>query len=190
MATARPAPSADPSALDLVALARVSAEVDGLQPLAAMPRLVASVLAVPEDAAPAAWSAQVQRQAMPGGDDEVQLDLQAQAGVLLTCQRCLQPMLQPLSVQRRFRFVRGEDEAARLDEDSEDDVLALPRRLNLLELLEDEFILALPLVPRHDSCPQPLAAAAGLADPAVPDEAPPHPFAALAALKRGDPAAD
>jgi uncharacterized protein len=85
-------------------------------------------------------------------------------------------------VQRRFRFVRNEDEAARLDEESEDDVLALPARLDLQALLEDELILALPIVPRHALCPEPLPLPA--AEP-LDEEAPaPNPFAALAALRR------
>jgi uncharacterized metal-binding protein YceD (DUF177 family) len=57
-------------------------------------------------------------------------------------------------------------------------------------LLEDELILGLPLVPKHEtSCPQPLLPAsrlsserAGVLLQASPDE--PHPFAALEALKR------
>jgi uncharacterized protein len=43
-----------------------------------------------------------------------------------------------------------------LDADSEDDVLALTRALDLQELVEDELLLALPLVPRHEVCPQAL----------------------------------
>jgi len=100
--------------------------------------------------------------------------------VPLQCQRCLQTMTQTLRVDRRFRFVRNEEQAAELDEESDDDVLALPTRLDLVALLEDELILALPIVPRHDSCPQPLPIQpAAEAD----EEAAPHPFAALAALR-------
>jgi uncharacterized protein len=84
--------------------------------------------------------------------------------------------------QRSFLFVHGENTAAELDNDSEDDVLALTRSLDLVELIEDELLLALPLVPRHETCPQPLLAG----EPeALADDEPPHPFAALAALKRG-----
>ncbi len=93
-------------------------------------------------------------------------------------------MPQHVAVDRALRFVRGEDEAARLDEESDDDVLALAGRLDLAELAEDELILALPLVPMHDACPQPLAADMA---PAGADEAAgparPNPFASLAALR-------
>lgn len=186
----RDAAPPDPRALDLRALARTGAVLQGAQPQAAMPRLAAGLL-MPADAGqppPAEWTAAITLRPVTGGEPELWLHLQARADVRLECQRCLQPMGETLQVDRRFRFVRGEDEAARLDEDSEDDVLALPNRLDLLELLEDELILALPLVPRHAACPQPLPGAA--ADEAAPGEASagadqPHPFAALAALKRG-----
>jgi uncharacterized protein len=121
-----------------------------------------------------------------GGEPQLWLHLHAQASVLLECQRCLQPFVQALEVDRRVRFVRDEALAEQLDEHSDDDVLALPRRLDLHELLEDELILALPLVPRHESCPEPLPLALpDMAGDAAAGEAP-HPFAALAALRRPD----
>lgn len=192
MAADRPSRSAappDPRALDLPALARTGATLQGTLPLAQMPRLAGSVLAAADaEPAPATWTAAALLRPVTGGAPELWLHLQARAEVRLECQRCLQPMDQTLEVDRRFRFVRGEDEAARLDEESEDDVLALPGRLDLLELLEDELILALPLVPRHEACPQPLplpvASGPAATDAASGDERP-HPFAALAALKRG-----
>ncbi|MDP1159869.1 YceD family protein, partial [Klebsiella variicola] len=59
---------------------------------------------------------------------------------------------------------------------------ALPRHLDARELIEDELLLALPLVPRHANCPQPLPGAGEQAEPEA--EQRPNPFAALAALKR------
>ncbi len=50
----------------------------------------------------------------------------------------------------------GEEAAAALDAESDDDVLALESSLDLHALVEDELLLALPLVPRHDECPEPL----------------------------------
>jgi uncharacterized protein len=87
-------------------------------------------------------------------------------------------------VDRRLRFVRDEAQAETLDAESEDDVLALPRWLDARELVEDEMLLALPLVPRHDRCPQPLPMSAEVsADEAVSDR--PNPFAVLQSLKPG-----
>jgi uncharacterized protein len=174
-----------PRALDVAQFARDGGALQGRWPLAGMPRLAAAFIAASDG--DAVWSAQGERVAVAGSEAEVWLSLGASADVPLQCQRCLQPMVEPLRVQRRFRFVRHEDEAARLDEESEDDVLVLSPRLDLHELLEDELILALPLVPRHENCPRPLPVTAS-ADAAAQDEeeAVPHPFAALAAL-RGKP---
>jgi uncharacterized protein len=175
MATTRPvdARSVDPSAF-----CRNGATQQGHQPLGAMPRLAAGLAAQPAPEESAAWQAQGRLQPVSGGPAQAWLHLQARAEVGLQCQRCLQPLREALQVDRQFRFVRDEDEAARLDEESEEDVLALPPRIDLLELLEDELILALPIVPRHDVCPHPLP----LSQEDDADEAP-HPFAALAALR-------
>jgi uncharacterized protein len=174
----------DPRAIDLLALCRQDATLEGQWPLASLSRLAASLSAVPADAA-AIWSATGSLRPVAGGDAEVWLHLHGSAQVPLQCQRCLQTLVEPLVVDRHLRFVRGEDEAARLDEDSEDDVLALPPRLDLRELLEDELILSLPLVPRHEQCPKPLVPAG---DDQAPDEKEVlHPFASLAALRSRPP---
>ncbi|MBU6260592.1 MAG: DUF177 domain-containing protein [Burkholderiales bacterium] len=170
--------NADPRALDLAAFCRLGGALAGRWPLAGMPRLVASLLEV-HDAAAADWSAQGSELPVTGGRPEVWLHLRGQATVTLECQRCLQPVDAALAVDRRFRFVDDADEAARLDEESEDDVLQMPQRLDLHELLEDELILALPIVPRHAVCPQALP----LAPEAAPAQDRPNPFAALAALR-------
>jgi len=168
----------DPTALDVPALCRHGVELDGQLPLARMERL-SQVLAAASDGA-AGWSARASLVPVTGGEPEMWLDLEAHADVPLQCQRCLQMLTEHVVIDRRFRFVRSEEEAAELDEESEDDVLALPPRLDLLALLEDELILSLPIVPRHEICPQPL-----LEPAAEPEEetAAPHPFAALAALR-------
>ncbi len=170
----------DPHALDLLALCKAAGTLQGRWPLATLARLSDSFCAASDGSA--SWQARGWLVPVPGGEPEVWLELQGAAEVPLECQRCLQPMTEHLAVQRRFRFVRSEDEAARLDEESEDDVLALPARLDLQALLEDELILALPIVPRHGVCPEPLPLPA--AEP-LDEEAPaPKPFAALAALRR------
>jgi uncharacterized protein len=174
----------DLGAIDLTAFCRLGTQLEGERLLSELPRLAADASG-PSDQ-PVRWSARGERVPVAGGEPELWLHLVASADVPLECQRCLQTTLEPLRVDRRFRFVRDEDEAARLDEESEDDVLALPVRLDLLQLLEDELILALPIVPRHPVCPQPLSAAD---DKAAAAEQAPHPFAALAAL-RGRPGAD
>jgi uncharacterized protein len=177
-----------PRALDVAHFARDAGSLQGRWPLAGMPRLAAAFSAASDSAVE--WSAQGERVPVPGGEAEVWLTLVATADVPLQCQRCLQSMIEPLHVQRRFRFVRHEDEAARLDEESDDDVLVLSPRLDLHELLEDELILALPLVPRHEICPQPLPAAVDAGLEESEESEAPNPFAALAALRSKKPGSD
>jgi uncharacterized protein len=178
-----------PHRLDVEAFAKAGARIDQTLPLASLPRL-SEGLAAPVDAAaePVVWGAQGAWLRAPGDvQARARIHLEARPRVWMTCQRCLQPMAVPLEVDRTLCFVDGEDEAARLDEERDDeDVLASSRAFDLVGLLEDELIMALPLVPRHETCPQSLPWSAGpeLEDAAA--AAPAHPFAALAALKAKD----
>lgn len=173
--------AASPCLIDPLTLCREGGALAGEWPMSGMPRLMQGGSCTPE--AVVTWEARGELRAVAGGEPEAGLVLSASASVVLECQRCLQPTEVRLEVSRRFRFARTEAEAERLDGEVEDDVLVLTRRLDLHLLLEDELILALPLVPRHEGpCPQPLAL------PGPGDEAgaaPPHPFAALAALRGG-----
>ena len=171
----------DPRTLNLALLCQNEGRVAGQWPLLGMQRLHDSLFEAPDAASAVSWSASGTLLSASGGEPQVWLHLQATAPVALQCQRCLQAVAQTLVVDRRLRFVRSETEAERLDESSEDDVLVLPARLDLHELVEDELILVLPLVPRHDGpCPEPLP----MPSNDLPEEEPaPNPFAALAALR-------
>lgn len=93
----------------------------------------------------------------------------------------------PLAVDRHFVFVPDEDTAAALDEASDDDVLALAPDFDLRALIEDELLMALPLVPRHDECPDAVQLSVQSADFDAAQEEKTNPFAALAALKHDKP---
>lgn len=174
----------DPRRLDLATFAAEAARLEGTWAGADLRRLAESQ-ALPQDAGAAdvAWQCAGEQRPVSGQVPEVWLQLRARTEVWLICQRCLQPLRQPLEVDRRLRFVRSEAEAETLDAESEDDVLALPHRLDLRELIEDELLLALPLVPRHDACGQPLPL--GAAPPASEAESTANPFALLQSLKSG-----
>ena len=156
-------PRHDPLRLDVAAFAADAGQLEGSWPGSSLARL-ADLQVPPQDIgrAPVAWQVRGERRPKPAGEAELWLTLSAQTPVWLTCQRCLQPMALDLALQRRLRFVHGEAQAAALDADSDDDVLALSRWLDLRELVEDELLLGLPLVPRHDACPQPLPVPIGL----------------------------
>ncbi len=174
----------DPLRLDVEALAKEAGELDGRWPLRGFERLAESAHADarPAEADEVVWKALAELRPVRGGAPEIWLHVTAKAELQLECQRCLQPVATALAAERSFRFVADEATAAEIDADSEDDVLVLTRALNLHELVEDELILVLPLVPRHATCPQPLAVPADDTAPAVEER--PNPFAALAALKR------
>ena len=170
----------DARAVNVRALCQEAATLQGRWPLSTLTRLAQSLFEPPTG--DVTWAATGQEVPAPGGEPELWMELQAHATVTLQCQRCLKAVRQALAVDRRLRFARSEQEAEKLDEDLEEDVLALQPRLDLRDLAEDELILALPLVARHEgTCPEPLP------QPAADDTAgePPaaNPFAALAALK-------
>lgn len=184
----RKAAAPDPRRLDVRRLAADGACLQGRVALAALPRLVE--LLAHGEGPDVGWRAELATRRVPGRASAPGLRLVADAEVALVCQRCLEPMVLPLGIDRRFVFLDDEAEAARLDESSDDeDVLALQGALDVVALLEDELILALPIVPLHDRCPQPLAPAASPDEAVVVagDTAPaPHPFAVLAALRKPD----
>jgi uncharacterized protein len=169
--------------LDVRRLAADAAEKSGEIAQEQLQRLCSSLPPPLADlpAPPVAWWARGESRAVTGSASQIRLHLRLRTRVTLTCQRCLQRMEEALDVERSFLFVSNEDEAARLDEESDEDVLVLPRQLDLAELIEDELILALPLVPRHAECPQPLD------NPAADAEAlalARNPFAVLASLRK------
>ncbi len=170
----------DPRRLDVAAFAAASGELSGEWVQAELRRLAAGTVSGEGAPAPVRWQASGAREPLEGAGVQASLRLGARTEVVLECQRCLQPVAVPLHVERRLFFVAGEDTAEALDADSEDDVLALAPSLDLRALVEDELLLALPLVPRHDDCTLPLPP--DLAGMPAEEEAA-HPFAALAALR-------
>jgi len=90
----------------------------------------------------------------------------------LACQRCLGALDFPLAVTSLLELAGSESEIDAAD-DERDRVLA-STSMDVAALVEDEAILALPMVPMHASCE------AAFADAARED---PSPFAALAGLQ-------
>lgn len=210
----RPTPDTDPRDdwIDVEALARRATPLAGVYALPRLTRLLTDAPALAGvETATVRWQAQAEwrdppaavaaaMRALAGGrmaavPRQLWLRLQIEGAVPLVCQRCLEPYWQPLQVDRWFRFVADEATAEAEDETCEEDLLVLEgARHHLLALVEDELLLAAPLVPMHAACPRPLPLAAGdtlgTGEPGATGElaaggepAKPHPFAALAALK-------
>lgn len=109
----------------------------------------------------------------------------------MQCQRCLDRTTERLQVDREFLFVADEAAAERLDEESEDDVLVASKNFDLIELIEDELLMALPLVPRHEHCSTEFQDSSDFGDPGHAEEVPhsepaerQNPFLALKSLKK------
>ncbi len=109
------------------------------------------------------------------------LEGEVRATVTVRCQRCLEPLELPLEAPFRLAVVPEEGAAAFLPGDWEP-VVADPRRLPLLSLLEEELLLRLPHIPRHPegTCRPPEAPATVSASGGREG-----PFAVLARLKTG-----
>lgn len=175
----------DPRRLDVAAFAAANGELKGEWEISSLRRLMSATPASASAEGPVSVSWQVRGERLPllAAGARPAVLIEAEAEVTLECQRCLQPMRWPLQARRRIFFVEGEDAAAALDAENDDDVLALVPALDLQALVEDELLLALPIVPRHDVCPEPLPRAFVEEERQnAPEESP---FAALAVLKRG-----
>jgi uncharacterized protein len=180
-----------PEKLDVAAFARDGGQLSGELPAGSLSRLAdAAAPEAPAGTWPAVkWSVTGERREPRGAQAQIWLYMEASAVTQLTCQRCLRPVQEHVEFTRWFRFVQDEAAAAGIDAESEEDVLVLSRSFDLFELIEDELLLSLPLVPRHEQCPEPLAAPLDLSSAeAELGSDRPHPFAALAALKKQGPA--
>ncbi|MEN8212762.1 MAG: YceD family protein [Pseudomonadota bacterium] len=73
------------------------------------------------------------------------------ATLWLTCQRCLDDVSIPVDSGFRLVVVQGLDEAAALSEEFEP-LLVDEASINPRDLLEEELLLSLPVVARHEAC--------------------------------------
>lgn len=113
------------------------------------------------------------------GKAKLGLRLQVSGRLSLRCERCLSDVDVDCAIDSRLMLIPP-GEAWPEEELETDDYDAIPanRELSLLSLVEEEVLLALPIVPRHAHCQPP----SGTGDEDV--ERRPSPFAALAGLKK------
>lgn len=101
----------------------------------------------------------------------------------LVCQRCLQPLSHPLDLDICLGLLLSEDEIERLPE-SYDPYVFDQRTVELQAIVEDELMLALPLVPLHDARRCRIDPAYAVAEEAV-ETGRRRPFVGLDALLKG-----
>lgn len=170
--------------LDVRAFACTTGDVGGTIALTAFTRVAAECVDAGAQAS-VTWSARGQTRSGEGSLSAPWLHLQVQAALPLVCQRCLEPVDTPVQVDQWFRFVPDEATAEQQDDAAVEDLLVESPDFDLQALIEDELLLAMPLIANHETCPTPprLSAQDDGFDAAV--DARPPAFAALERLRKG-----
>lgn len=135
-----------PAIIDPILLAERGTHLAGTLPLRGMARLRELCL---DDEGEVAVELRFGR---AEGENRPRMVGRLQVTLHVTCQRCLERMDLRLSVTPHLLFLRpGEPEEAGIAED----VVVVDRPLSLNALVEDELLLAMPMIPMHepDACP-------------------------------------
>ncbi|MGH8281213.1 MAG: YceD family protein [Gammaproteobacteria bacterium] len=106
--------------------------------------------------------------------------------LVLICQRCFGKLSCPVTVDFSLIWVRSEADTARLPEAYEP-LMSVTGNVKLTELVEDELLLALPMVALHElstECSRRVPCGSPRRKKESIEAAPAKPFAALKALKR------
>lgn len=113
------------------------------------------------------------------------VDVRATASLTLVCQRTLEPFVLPVEVNTRLGLIRAERDEAGLPPDCEALLVAEDGRLNPADVIEDELLLVLPLIPVNpdSSLPDEVTSHAP-DDDAVDAGRSENPFAILRELKK------
>ena len=150
-----------------------------------MPRLAKEVASInPGDGF--AWQMETHFEDSPGSEPLQILDLVLNGRLHLVCQSCLQDCAIDLDEKRRFILVASEAEADAYPlEDEEQEPLVASQHFNLLETMEDEVLLSLPLIPKHpEGFCEPHATVFGLEDEDGALDERENPFNALKNMKK------
>jgi uncharacterized protein len=176
--------------IDAFALAREHELRAGNVSLACLTRLMADLPEQSEkEAGLVVWSVQGETDAVGHGF----LRLHVQTPLTLVCQRCLAPFEYPVASEVVLQLVGKEselDSVAVTDEDEIDpgapEKVLGSHRFDLLAQVEDELLLCVPYVPKHEYCPDaPSLHASTRQDESTENvSARPSPFAVLARLKQ------
>jgi len=158
--------------IDAFEFCRTNSTREGVTPVAEMTRLSKECA---NTSGEIAWKAEggTSKQGYP------QLLLAVAGKVQLVCQRCLTPFDYAMDSSTLLMLGKDDEEADEIEEIIDDesiDVIVGTRSMNLMDLIEDEALLALPQVPKHEVCPD-----ASLLDKAK--SAKESPFATLKGLK-------
>jgi len=119
----------------------------------------------------------------PGADKLRLARISVETVVRLTCERCLEPMTLPLAGASTLQFVYSDDQAAQVGEAHEAVILDEEGMVSVAELIEEEVLMAMPVVARHEEpCRAPWRESV---EDEAGDGADANPFAVLASLRKG-----
>lgn len=132
------------------------------------------------------WQIESHFEDVPAGEPQQLLDLGLKGRIHLICQRCLQDCAIDLDEKRRFIFVATEAEADDYPmEDEDQEPLVASQHFSLLETIEDEILLSLPLIPKHpDGFCEPHTTFAGVDEAEDGADEPENPFNILKNIKK------
>jgi uncharacterized protein len=86
------------------------------------------------------------------GLERPRLHLALSGDLVLQCQRCLEPMAYRLDHRWDLVVVREESELPDLEDEAEDaDCIVAPGAVGIEALVVEELLLALPMMPRHET---------------------------------------
>jgi uncharacterized protein len=85
-----------------------------------------------------------------------QLIMMVTGTVHLRCQRCMTSLEHAIESEQALVLAQNDEQAdeieTQLDDDTIDVIVGM-KAMNILDLVEDEALLSLPLAPKHDVCP-------------------------------------
>lgn len=112
------------------------------------------------------------------------LDVRVQAPLTLICQRTLEPFVFPVTLDSRLGLIRTEREESALPPGVEPLLVADDGKLSLADVIEDELLLALPLVPINPDSVLPEEVVAPEPEASSGEGRSDNPFAILRELKK------
>ena len=135
--------------IDAFEFCRSNGSQQGETPVAEMTRLTKDCA---DSSGTIAWQ-------VKGGTSKLgfpQLTLSVDGTVKLVCQRCLMPYAHTIESTTVLVLGKDDEQADEIEEMLDDesiDVIVGSRSMTVLDLVEDEALLALPHTPKHDVCP-------------------------------------
>jgi DUF177 domain-containing protein len=163
--------SAEP-VIDVREFAKSGARLAGTVPAARLARLVGLLF---EDGASVDYGISGRLD----GDGNPRVKIGVSGRLTMRCQRCLGPVVQIIEARRELRFLSAATQLPDVaDEDADVDDVLTPPAMRVLEWVEEEILLGLPIAPRHEEggCLAPV-------NPAAEPDATVNRFATLAGLK-------